>query len=169
MPPLFYKKMWMRLNSGKPFIGTITNKKKNGDTYQAFIQIYPVKENNTLYFIGIEKDLTQEQYLDKMKTDFIYLASHQLRTPLSAMKWYLEMLLDGDAGKLNEEQKNFVSNINSSNERMIELINSLLNISRVEGDRLIVDPRPTNIVEVVEDVIADTKIKAKEKGVTFLF
>ena len=162
----FYKKMWSTLLKNKVFSNVIKNKRKNGEMYDAHISIYPVGNK---YFLAIEKDITHEKELDKMKTDFISLASHQLRTPLSAMKWYLEMLLDGDAGLLSGEQKSFVQNINNSNERMIELVNSLLNISRVESGRLIIDPKNTNIIEVVEDVISDVKPKAKERGITFMF
>ncbi len=166
----FYSGMWKKINNGKKFSGFIKNKKKNGELYDAYITIFPVKiKSNLEYFVSLERDITHEKELDKMKTDFISLASHQLRTPLSAMKWYLEMLLDGDAGELSEEQKSFIQNIDNSNERMIELVNSLLNISRVESGRLIIDPKETNIIEVIEDVISDVKPKAKERGITFLF
>lgn len=162
----FYKKLWKTIKIDKKvFDGEVNNIKKSGQKYVAKISVSPVLNNKgeVMYFVGIERDITREKDVDQGKTDFIYLTSHQLRTPLSAMKWFCEMLLAGDAGKLNKDQTEFVTNISLSNMRMIDLVNSLLNISRIESGRIIVDSIPTDLGVLIQDVLTELDNKIKEK------
>lgn len=162
----YYEKMWRTIKvDKKDFIGEITNKRKNGQKYVASVNIAPIMndENKVLFFVAIERDITKSKEIDRMKTDFISLVSHQLRTPLSAMRWFLEMLLNGDAGKLNDEQREYVKNVDQSNQRMIALVNSLLNISRIESGRIIIDPKPTDLLNLLKTLIEELKPRLKEK------
>lgn len=101
--------------------------------------------------------------IDKAKTEFVSLASHQLRTPLSAINWYTEMLLAGDAGKVTDEQRGFLDQVAQSNKRMVALVSSLLNVSRIDLGTFAVDPVPTKFAEVADSVLFELTPQITEK------
>lgn len=90
----------------------------------------------------------------KKKDDFTSISSHELRTPLSIIKWYTEMLLDEDAGPLTEEQRKYLLTIESSNQRAIDLVRSLLNVSRLELGTFSITPTEVLVTEIVEEILA---------------
>ena len=113
--------------------------------------------------IMILRDITKEKEVDTVKTELISLASHQLRTPLSSVNWYSEMLLSGDAGQLSEEQKSYIAEIYKGNQRMIDLVNSLLNVSRADMGTIHVEVEEVSLGELIEGVLADVTPLIKEK------
>lgn len=113
---------------------------------------------------GVNWDITKEEIVDKEKTEFVSLASHQLKTPVGAISWNLEMLIDGDYGEVTPKQKAILADTYSLNKRMNELINALLNISRIEMGALIIEPVPTNIVDLCEEVVTEMNTRLSKKG-----
>jgi signal transduction histidine kinase len=108
-------------------------------------------------------DITHSVEVDRAKTEFVSLASHQLRTPLSAIRWYAEMLTNYERERLSDDQKKFIEVISKSNLRMIDLVNSLLNVSRLELGTFAVEPIELNLAEAAQIVISDLKPKIEEK------
>ncbi|MEK7571219.1 MAG: ATP-binding protein [Patescibacteria group bacterium] len=154
--PVEQRPMSIVLQTGKKVENVYTHHQQNGDVAFVHFSANPVILGEKIVgVIAIIRDVTEQKAIDRMKTEFISLASHQLRTPLSAVRWFSEMLLQGDAGKLNDEQQDFTRNIYDSIERMIDLVNSLLNISRIESGRIIIDPKPTDLKEMVEGVLKE--------------
>lgn len=111
----------------------------------------------------IVRDITEDRELDEAKSGFISTASHQLRTPLTSMRWFSEMLLAGDAGEINEEQKSFIGRIYQSTDRMIALVNLLLQIARIESGRVKVEPIPIDLKTITEGVETMTKVNFENK------
>lgn len=101
--------------------------------------------------------------LDVAKDEFVSIASHQLRTPLTALKGYAGMLLDGDAGPINNKQREYLEEIIAANNRMISLTTALLNVSRVDLDVFIVEPVQLNLKKIAEDVLKDLSKKIELK------
>jgi len=114
-------------------------------------------------------DITREKMIEKMKTEFVSLAAHQLRTPLSAIKWALRMLLDGDLGKITDEQRDFVEKTYQSNERMIGLINDLLDVTRIEEGRYLYKPTLESIENLIQFVVNAYKEEMERKNLELDF
>jgi len=103
------------------------------------------------------------QKLDQAKSEFVSIASHQLRTPLTAIKGYVSLLLEGSYGKLTDKNRPPIENIYQSGERLIRLINELLNISRIEAGKLEMNFEETPIEEVINLATEETKMQAEKK------
>lgn len=127
----------------------------------------PVKVSGILLGgVATLRDITKEQEIDRAKTEFVSLASHQLRTPLSAINWYAEMLLAGDAGELNDEQREYLNEVYQGNQRMVDLINSLLNVSRLELGTFAIDPEDADVIALAESVLGELAPQVKERNIT---
>lgn len=101
--------------------------------------------------------------LDASKSEFISIASHQLRTPLTVIKGYISMMLEGSFGKISAPQRESLDKVYLSNERLIRLVENLLNLSRIESGRLQFKYEQINLETIVESVVEELSSKAKEK------
>lgn len=114
-------------------------------------------------------DITREKLIERMKTEFVSLTAHQLRTPLSAIKWTVRMLLDGDLGRVTKEQRGFLEKTYNSNEKMIDLINDLLNVTRIEEGRYVYRPALTDFLKLVKKVVQSRDKLIQDKSIKFEF
>lgn len=166
MPIEYYKNLWHTIKEQKKtFIGEIQNRRKNGQLYTALISISPVLDNsgNVPYFVGIERDITREKEIDQAKSEFISLASHQMRTPLTAISWYTEMLLDGDAGKLSVKQENYFNEIYTAGRQINKIIKSFLHILRLEAGTVSVNPIALDVADMSRTVVKESKLDIEKK------
>jgi len=165
----FYTTLWERISGQKqPFSAELINKKKTGETYYAEINITPVLDatGQIEFFVGIERDITYIKEIDKVKSEFISLASHQLRTPLSSIKWLCELFWQEDVSKLTADQKEVVQKVQNENERLIKLVNSLLNVSRIEAKKITVAPEQTDFNKLVQQTVDSYRRHMADRGVT---
>jgi PAS domain S-box-containing protein len=107
--------------------------RKQGDKIPIYITVTPILLKGQLIgAIQVIQDITKEKVVDKAKSELISLASHQLRTPLSAINWYAEALIKEELGPVNSKQKKYLQEIFNANRKMIELVYDFLNVSRIE-------------------------------------
>lgn len=164
----FYKKMWDAIKIKRvTFACEVTNKKKNGDLYISELSIAPLvgEDGEVDFFVGIERDITKLKEVDKAKNEFISLASHQLLTPLTTISWFTETLLRGSMDKLEDKDKKYLNDIYRINKSMIELVRSLLDVSRIELGVFSIEPEPVNLVVIIDDVLNEAMQKIETKKI----
>lgn len=123
-------------------------------------------EGKTVGAVVVFRDVSHEREVDRLKSEFVSVASHQLRTPLTAIRWNLEDLQSEETGTLGLEQKENVHQAVTSTGRMIRLVNDLLDVSRLESGRLSIRPVPTDIAAMLADIVQEDSGIARDKSCT---
>lgn len=119
--------------------------------------------------VGVARDITKEKEVDKVKTEFVSLASHQLRTPLTAIVWNLEMLMGSGSENLTAEQQSKLQTIYHCTKHLTELVNDLLNVSRLETGKLKITAELLSFEKFVESVIAEIDTMTENKKCEIIF
>ncbi len=120
----------------------------------------------TLGQVYVLRDITREVEADRAKSEFISTVSHELRTPLTSIKGYVDLILLGSVGEITPMQRNFLEVVRSNSNRLVDLINDLLDISRIETGRIVLSPEPISIFDVVEEVIESARAEIERKQLT---
>ncbi len=126
-------------------------------------------EAGKLGTLVILHDITREKRIEKMKTEFVSLTAHQLKGPLSGIKWTLRMFLDDELGKVTPEQKKFLGKTYQANEKMIALINDLLNVAMIEEGKYVYKPVSTDLGSMIQPQIDSLREEIKRKKLKFEF
>lgn len=152
------------LLAGKPATGKYFFRHKDGTPIPCAVTASPIlMGTRPIGTVQIFKDMTLEFEIDRMKSEFIAIASHQLRTPLTSITTNAHMLAEGYAGTLSENQQAFMDNIVYSSDRMQELISTLLNITRIEAGKIAVNPVPTDLFQLAEEINSELQPRIAQK------
>jgi signal transduction histidine kinase len=125
------------------------------------------KEELEVLSRDLKKANERLQELDKQKSEFISIASHQLRTPLTAIKGYVSLLLEGSYGKLDNGVTDVLDKVYSVNDRLVHLVEDLLNVSRIEAGRIQYNFQPTQLATILTELHDMFAMNAKVKGLEF--
>lgn len=106
--------------------------------------------------------------LDKQKDEFISMAAHELRSPLTAIKGYVSMIMEGDTGDIPQKAREFLADASAVTERLIRLVNNMLNVSRIEEGRIVYQMEVTDLIRVVQETFYSERVEADRKGLKFL-
>ncbi len=174
-PPDTFVDMWQTLEKGNVWTGEFINKKKNGDIYHENVLLAPLKNDKgeVTNYVAIKENITElknareaAESSSQAKSQFLSRMSHELRTPLNAINGFSQLLLKDKKCSLNKRQEEQVLQINIAGQHLLELINEILDLSRIESGRLALSLEPIVTADAVADCIALTSILADEYRVS---
>jgi len=117
-----------------------------------------------LGYVATLHDVTAERDVGQMKNEFVSTVSHELRTPLTSIKGYIDLILDGEAGEINEIQREFLSIVKQNSDRLVDLINDMLDISRIESGRIHLKIQPLEIADLIAGAVDTFQAVADQSG-----
>ena len=180
-----YKKMWEQLSSGKTWHGEFHNKRKDGSLFWENASITPVKnsEGYITSYLAVKEDITGEKLvreelkvsyeklkeLDVLKENFMSMVSHELRTPIYSIKGLLTLILGGSAGPVNPAQREFIEIIKNNSDRLLTLINDLLDVSKMESGAFTITKKENDLIPVIKNAIKDISSIVARKHINISF
>lgn len=130
------------------------------------VRLDPVLDDTGSYMGAVMtiRDVTSEREATQMKNEFVSTVSHELRTPLTSIKGYIDLILDGEAGEINEIQHEFLSIVKENSDRLVELINDMLDISRIESGRIVLKVQPLDLAERIDGAVNTFRAVLDQQG-----
>lgn len=135
----------------------------------AFVRQIRSTRNEVAGTVFIFRNISKELETERTRREFVYLASHELRTPLTAIKGFLDMIVEGDAGEANPTVIEYVKNAYEGVERLLRLVEDLLNVSRIEEGKISINPQSVEIVSEIKTLISDLLPTAQRRGLYLEF
>lgn len=185
-----FKNMWETIKQKKVWQWEVKNLKKDWWYYWVFSTIIPIldKEENVVEYLSIRFDITKEKQLqqqmeqqrlyelnekedmisqlsnfNKMKDEFLSIASHELRTPMTAIKWYISMIIDWDIWEVDENAKKYLDKVLSNTNRLIDLINDMLDVAKLESWKVEIITDTFDFKSFLYDLHEDMKSLSEKK------
>ncbi len=149
-----------------PFSDTIRQRLPEERELHVFTAPVSTADGNALGRLFVFRDVTQERAADRLKTEFVSLVSHELRTPLTSIKGYVDLLATGEVGPLNGDQLEFLGVVQQNADRLVSLINDLLDISRIEAGRVMLHPQPLSLGPLLQPIVASLRPQADARRQT---
>ena len=177
-----YKELWNTISSGKDWFGEFRNKRKNGELFWESASISPIRntEGVITHFIAIKEDITEKKEKElelikakekaveseRLKSSFLANMSHELRTPMVGILGFAELMKNISE---NSELQDFADNISKSGKRLLETLNLILDLSRIEAGRVEVKTGEVNIVKLASEVYTNYLNEADKKRIKLSF
>src|SRR3989344_3704065 len=124
-----------------------------------------IDQGDGVFFLVWIQDITEEKALERRRAEFVSLVTHQLRTPLSGVKWTLNLLINGDLGELKTKQRAYVMKANESNERMISLVDDILRANRIDPEKYRYNFTVINLLDLFDNILYEILPAADKKGI----
>lgn len=168
-PELFYKNLWSTIKKGEIWQGEVKNRHKSGRFYWMDTTIFPVVDptGKLIKFIAIRYDITRRKELEELKEEFIEIASHELRSPLTTLNMIAENLSGGFYGALSPSQKKAVLKLKKNVELLSRTASNLLDVSKIESGHANPKFQHLNAFKTLHEIVSDFKSIAKEHKLEF--
>jgi PAS domain S-box-containing protein len=159
----FYFQMWDTILAGRVWRGEVTNRKKDGSTYEAALTITPVQNENgqIINFVGVQHDISLLKELDRLKSQFVSDVSHELRTPLTNIRLYLDLLAQTE---YDLRAARYMETLTRESERLSNLIEDLLSLSRLEADSVPLNKEPVDLNRMLGALTQDRERLTSQYG-----
>jgi two-component system phosphate regulon sensor histidine kinase PhoR len=133
------------------------------------LQLGPVRSRDGMVqgIVGVLSDITQLKEMDQMKTDLMSMVTHEIRTPLATVRGFAQILLKGGIG--GDKSKEFLEIINRQSNRLVNLVNDFLDITRIESGRQVITKGPVDMDKLIQNAVADLKPLADEKNISLQY
>ena len=183
-----YKELWETISAGQEWRGQFHNKKKNGELFWEAASISPITDDKgaITHFVSVKEDITERvwaeqirvanmrledqnrrmQQAEQVRREFLANMSHELRTPLNGVIGFAEVLIDGKAGPLNEKQSEYLRDIHTSGRHLLQLINGILDLAKVEAGKMELYVESFSLPRVITDACAVVDAMARKHQVT---
>jgi PAS domain S-box-containing protein len=119
--------------------------------------------------VTVLRDITKIKEIDRMKSEFVSVVSHELRTPLTSIKGYSSLLLNEKVGKVNEQQKQCLAILNEESDRLANLINDVLDLSKMESGKMTLNQKMDSLEPILQKVVKNFEVAAKEKEISLTY
>lgn len=149
------------------FIGKMTERagvKKDGNRFPMELSLSTFRAGDDVFYTGIIRDITERKRIERAKTDLVSFASHQLKTPLAAIKGMAENVLRGLAGDLTDKQREYLNLIQQSSEKNLGLIMDLLNVSKLEAGTISTELKDVKLCDIIDSLAKDYGPAIEKKG-----
>ncbi|MCF6267854.1 MAG: PAS domain S-box protein [Desulfuromusa sp.] len=174
-PEQRFTQLWETITAGNVWRGEFTNKKKNGELYIENVLVVPIKNTSDeiTHFVAVKENITELKRARKIavqanqaKSNFLSQMSHELRTPLNAINGFSQLMLKSKKNPLNEKQKGMTEQIQTAGQHLLQLINEVLDLARIESGEFSLSVEPLDPHVVLEDCLALISPLAEEKSIT---
>jgi signal transduction histidine kinase len=156
------------MENGSLFLNTL-KQKIDGKDFYFNLKTSKISEDDVVEYIITLTDITHEKNIEISKDDFITITSHELRTPMTIIKSYIWLINEGKAGSINEKQKEYLTKSLNATERMLNLINDMLSVSKIEQGRVDFKMESVDLDEFIAETLNEFELKAKESGNKLIF
>lgn len=166
----FYARLWQTIKSGEVWRGEVDNRRKDGRIYPEEMTITPVLDEAgaITHFIAIKQDITERKRLERLKSEFVSTVSHELRTPLTSIRGSLGLLVGGAVGELPDKAKGLAQIACNNSDRLVRLINDILDVEKIESGRMSFSLRPLLLEGVAREAVAANEGFAREHRVSIV-